>query len=102
MNKMGGKIENNKRQKYDAPLTRLQGAGPTGVAGGAVSSRVEGGQSNQVRHVTGQVGEVDTCVWDENHFDLLSLVLLVSLPVVNLQHRKKPVTGSDSCWCNTP
>lgn len=86
---MGEKIENNVSQKYDAPLTRLQGAGPAGVAGGAVSSRVEGGQSDQVRRVTGQVGEVDTRVWDENHFDLLSLVLFVSLPVVNLQHRKK-------------
>lgn len=86
---MGGKIENNKRQKYDALLTRLQGAGATGVAGGGVSSRVEGGQSDQVRRVTGQVVEVDTRVWDENHFDFLSLVLLVSLPIVNLQHRKK-------------
>ena len=68
--------------------TRLHGAGPAGVAGGAVSSGVEGRQSDQVRCVAGQVGELHPGVWDKNHLDLLTLVLLVPLPVVDLQHRK--------------
>lgn len=72
-----------------SPLpTRLQGSGPAGVTGRSVSSRVEGGQCDQVRRVAGQVGEMNASVRDENHLHLLSLVLLVPLPVVYLQRQK--------------
>lgn len=84
-----------------SPLpTGLQSAGPAGVTGWAISSRVEGSQSDQVRCVAGQVGEVHTGVRDKNHFDLLSLVLLVPLPVVDLQHRKKH--GQQHWLCFSP
>ena len=80
-------------REYDAQFpTRLQGAGSAGVTGWAVASRVEGCQSDQVRRVTGQVGEMHTGVWDKNHFDLLGLVLPLTLPVVDLQHKKTLLT----------
>lgn len=72
--------------------TRRQGAGSAGVTRRAVSSSVEGSQSDQVRRVAGQVGEMHSGVWDKNHFDLLGLVLLLSLPVVDLQHKKTLLT----------
>lgn len=76
------------------PPTRLQGPGPSGITGRAVSSRVEGRQRDKVRRVAGQVGEMHAGVRDKNHFHLLSLVLLFSLPVVNLRNRKRQV-GND-------
>ena len=66
-------------------LTRRKRAGPTGVTGRAVSSCIEGRQSDQVRCVARQVGEMHTGLRDKNHLDLLSLVLLVPLPVVDLK-----------------
>ena len=68
--------------------TRLQCAGPMGVTGWAVSSHVEGSQSDQVRSVAGQIGETHMGVWGKARLDLLTLVLPVPLPVVNLHTRK--------------
>lgn len=68
--------------------TRLKGPGSTRFTLGSVSGRVEGGQCDEVGCVTGQVGEGDPGVGDKDHRDLLRLVLPVSLPVVNLRHRK--------------
>lgn len=68
-----------------ALLTGRECAGPPGVAGRAVPSCVEGRQGDQVRRVAGQVGEVDARVRDKDHLDLLRLVLLVPLPVVDLE-----------------
>lgn len=76
-----------KKRGSAAGLTSLQGSGPSGVAWRAVPSRVEGRQSDQVRGVRGQVGQEHTRVWDEDHLDLLRLVLPVPLPVVDLQRR---------------
>lgn len=64
--------------------TRLQGSSPAGLTGGSVSSRVEGSQCDQVGHVASQVGEMHTGIWDKDHLHLLSLVLFVPLPVVDL------------------
>lgn len=54
----------------------------------AVPSCVEGRQGDQVRCVAGQVGEVDARVRDKDHLDLLRLVLLVPLPVVDLEGQR--------------
>lgn len=78
------KLKKQREQHDPRLLTRRKGAGPAGVAGRAVSSCVEGRQGDQVGRVAGQVGENHTCVRDENHLDLLRLVLLVPLPVVDL------------------
>lgn len=82
---MGARLSSRTGSYQRILLTRRTCAGPTGVTGRAVSGRVEGGESDQVRRVARQVGEMHTGVRHKNHLDLLGLVLLVPLPVVDLE-----------------
>lgn len=75
-----------------SPPTRLQGPGPPGVTRWSVSSCVEGSQCDQIRSIAGQVSEVHASVRDKNDLHLLTLVLLISLPVVDLQQRTQTLS----------
>ncbi len=69
-------------------LTCLKSAPPPGLTEGTVSSSIEGGQLDHMVRVAGQVLQSHAGFRPEENLNSLCFILIVHLPVKNLQATK--------------